>query len=330
MELDELLDREGLDPHELLTWAHERAEQLLAELTAAGAAGGSDELARLLEPAGQIDLDGVPARRVAVAQDMLPAGVGTTVEIEVEADESITAPSSIAAALAEQASNEPEATELGTRGRRRVPSAPQPLSASELPPPPEHTRLADGEPEPVLETVDTGPIDLATAEAQAMIAANSTRTAEVDVDVDIDVDVDEPESESAAEASEAVAAEVAPQVAADDEPQAAAASEEPPRAAEPQAADASEEPQAAAPAEEPQAADASEEFEIDELEEIDDEELELLVDVDDSGDDAEVPPPPPPRPPPAKPAAPPPKQVDKPIDNKVDIDDLIAGLAESE
>lgn len=47
-----------------------------------------------------------------------------------------------------------------TRRRRREPSSPQPKSADELPPPPEHPRLAEGEPEPMLETVDTGPIDL--------------------------------------------------------------------------------------------------------------------------------------------------------------------------
>jgi hypothetical protein len=46
------------------------------------------------------------------------------------------------------------------RRRRREPSSPQPKSADELPPPPEHPGLAEGEPEPVLETVDTGPIDL--------------------------------------------------------------------------------------------------------------------------------------------------------------------------
>lgn len=47
-----------------------------------------------------------------------------------------------------------------TRRRRREPSSPQPKTADELPPPPEHPGLAEGEPEPMLETVDTGPIDL--------------------------------------------------------------------------------------------------------------------------------------------------------------------------
>jgi hypothetical protein len=286
MELDELLDREGLDPDELMIWAHRRAERLLADLagSADGSVDGSGELARLLEPAGQIDLDGIPVRRVAVVDDMLPVSAGAAARVEVEVEETITQPIALPVVHDEPSETvtvtETDAAELGTRGRRRVPSTPQPLSASELPPPPEHPRLADGEPEPMLETVDTGPIDLGSAEARAMIAANSTRMPEP-----------------------AVTRQEITQVA----PAPTASSEV-------------------------EATDASEEFEIDELEELDDEELELLVDVDDSGDDAEVAPPPPPRPPPSKPAqpaaaAPPPA---KPIDNHVDMDDLIAGLADSE
>jgi hypothetical protein len=297
MELDELLDREGLDPDELMTWAHRRAELLLAELS-----DGSDELARLLEPAGQIDLADVPVRRVAVAEDMLPVGVGApTARVEDESDESITAPISIETAsdASNTESNEPDAAEVGARGRRRVPSTPQPLSASELPPPPEHPRLADGEPEPMLDTFDTGPIDLGSFEAHAMIAATSTRMPVV-------------EPEAAAEVSETAASDEFEVTIASDEPEVTAASDE---------------PQAAA-----SDVDGSDEFEIDELEELDDAELEL-VDVDDSGDDgeAEAPPPPPPRPPPSRPsqpaaAAPPPK----PVDNTVDMDDLIAGLADAD
>jgi hypothetical protein len=180
MELDELLDREGLDPDELMTWAQRRAEQLLAELSSE-----SDELARLLEPAAQIDIENVPVRRVAVVDDMLPVSVGPAsvqvdapvqAQVDEEAEESITAP--IALEVPVEAPVETDAAEVGARGRRRVPSTPQPLSASELSPPPEHPRLADGEPEPMLETFDTGPIDLGTAEARAMIAANSTREPE--------------------------------------------------------------------------------------------------------------------------------------------------------
>jgi hypothetical protein len=184
MELDELLDREGLDPDELMIWAHRRAERLLADLagSADGSVDGSGELARLLEPAGQIDLDGIPVRRVAVVDDMLPVSAGAAARVEVEVEETITQPIALPVVHDEPSETvtvtETDAAELGTRGRRRVPSTPQPLSASELPPPPEHPRLADGEPEPMLETVDTGPIDLGSAEARAMIAANSTRMPE--------------------------------------------------------------------------------------------------------------------------------------------------------
>jgi hypothetical protein len=178
MELDELLDREGLDPDELMIWAHRRAERLLADLagSADGSADGSGELARLLEPAGQIDLDGIPVRRVAVVDDMLPVSAGAAARVEIEVEETGTQP--VVHDESNETVTETDAAELGTRGRRRVPSTPQPLSASELPPPPEHPRLADGEPEPMLETVDTGPIDLGSAEARAMIAANSTRMPE--------------------------------------------------------------------------------------------------------------------------------------------------------
>jgi hypothetical protein len=167
MELDELLDREGLDGDELMTWAKARTEQLLAELV-----GASDELVHLLEPAAQIDLEAIPVRRVEVLDDMLPVSVGDA-PVEDEVEESITSPISLPPVHDEP--SEPDAAEVGARGRRRVPSTPQPLSASELPPPPEQPRLADGEPEPILETFDTGPIDLGTAEAREMIAATSTR-----------------------------------------------------------------------------------------------------------------------------------------------------------
>jgi hypothetical protein len=91
--------------------------------------------------------------------------------VEDEVEESITSP--IAIPVYDEAS-ETDATEVAARGRRRVPSTPQPLSASELPPPPEQPRLADGEPEPILETFDTGPIDLGTPEATALIAETAT------------------------------------------------------------------------------------------------------------------------------------------------------------
>lgn len=76
-------------------------------------------------------------------------------------------------------------------GRRRKPSAPQPLSAAELPPPPEQPRLAHGEPEPLLETFNTGPLELDSAEAAALIAETSTREPTADPEQSTAGDEDE-------------------------------------------------------------------------------------------------------------------------------------------
>ena len=281
MELDELLEREGFDGDDLLAWAEARAERLIAELIA-----GSDDLAKLLEPAAQIDL--VPVRVPATSNAGAP-------KLEIVEDAEPTKPFDIPIDEAPHA----DAVEAGPRGRRRVPSNPQPLSAAELPPPPEHLPLAEGEPEPMLEHVDTGPIDLGTPEAQAMIAAHSTR-----------IPLVEEELEPSAEAP------------ADDAP---------PRQEITQVAPA---PVAAASS---AATEDSDEFDIDqseddeseeeemELEEIDAEELEI-VEMEESEDDepeAPPPPPPPPRRPPPSSAAPP--APAKPAET-VDIDGLLAEL----
>jgi hypothetical protein len=133
MELAELLEREGLDPDELMNWARGRADGLIA------ACDADDPL-----------------------RGLLAAGVDVAERVSV--------------------------------GRRRVPSHPQPFSADELPPPPEQPRLADGEPEPILETFDTGAIQLGTPEADSLIAEHSSRPRDDD---------DDGEAEAEAEAEDA-------------------------------------------------------------------------------------------------------------------------------
>ena len=78
---------------------------------------------------------------------------------------------------AEQPDTRPSIEADAVQSRRREPSRPQPTSAAELPPPPEHTGLAEGEPEPMLETVDTGPVDIDGPAAAALIAASLTAAA---------------------------------------------------------------------------------------------------------------------------------------------------------
>lgn len=256
MELDELLEREGQDPDELMTWAKTRVEQLLAELV-----GQSDELARLLEPASQIDLDAMPVRRVAVAEDP------------------VSAPPSAAAPAAEVIAEPTSPIEL-----------PQPLSAAELPPPPEHPRLADGEPEPMLEHVDTGPIDLDSAEGQAMIGGHSTQVASAQV-------------EAAAEAASEVSSEMTSEAASEMTSEAASEDREDPD-------------------------DFEIDTELEELDDEELELVEVEDEDEDetsSGPDVAPPPPPPPPPrrPPAQAKAPPPPPKS---DNSVDIDGLLAEL----
>src|SRR5690606_20504393 len=120
------------------------------------------------------------------------------------------------------------------------PSGPQPmLSVDELPPPPEPPRLADGEPEPMLETFDTGAIHLGTPEADALIAENSSLPLEVVGDVEPAGDVEPPADD---------APPVGAETPADEEP-----------------VEASGE-------------DDLDELDLDELVELDDEELEELDD----------------------------------------------------
>lgn len=192
MELGELLEGEGLDPEQLMPWARQRSEELLAELDA------SDELLALVEGGASIDAEQLarraPTRPMVEAPEPEPAdefedldegGEEPSPEAQVaDAHESFDIDIDMGEPpLESQPESEPTPADepeedTVTRGRRREPSSPQPTSADELPPPPEHTRLADGEPEPILETVDTRPIDLGTHEANVMLAETSTRRPE--------------------------------------------------------------------------------------------------------------------------------------------------------
>lgn len=310
MELAELLEREDLDGDEVLNWARERADVLIAELEA-----GDDELLQLLESDVQIDVEALAARPEPQAPDPTPAlglvhqapdepvdaetaesaaaELHATTEAEAEAevvDEQPTRPITLPidepepesqAELADTHDEAPEDEPL-IRGRRRVPSTPQPLSADELPPPPEHLRLADGEPEPILETVDTGPLELGTPEADAMIAATSVRAP-----IEFDMDVDEGDDDAP------LAREDAAPAAIDVAGEAPSEIEAPPTDEQPTASEA---------ASDEDTEDEDEEDEEFELVEIDDEELELVEEVEDA-----APPPPPPPPPGGAPPPPPPK-----------------------
>ncbi|MFO7566215.1 MAG: hypothetical protein R6X02_26450 [Enhygromyxa sp.] len=263
MELAELLESEGVDPDELMTWAQARAGALVAEL-------GDDErggpLLQLLERDASLD----------VAAVSVPPAQPVVVEAPIEQPEaSFDDEPGIEVADEEPAGDPAEPSAIVDE----PPSEPLPISAAELPPPPEPPRLADGEPEPMLETFDTGAIHLGTPEADALLAGTSTRR---------------PEAEPAAEAEAAIEAE--PAITADP-----AAEAEPPLD-QPAEASANEEHEEHEEDEE----DELEELELDELVELDDEELEVL------DDEPEPPPPPPPPPsggPPPVEAEPPPVQT---------------------
>lgn len=331
MELAELLEREDLDGDEVLNWARERADVLIAELEA-----GDDELLQLLESDVQIDVEALAARPEPQAPDPTPAlglvhqapdepvdqapdeppvdqapdepvnaetaespaaelHAPTEAEAEI-VDEQPTRPITLPidepepesqAELADTHDEAPEDEPL-IRGRRRVPSTPQPLSADELPPPPEHLRLADGEPEPILETVDTGPLELGTPEADAMIAATSVRAP-----IEFDMDVDEGDDDAPLAREDAAPAPI------DVAGEAPSELEAPP---------ADEQPSASEAASDEDSEDEDEDSEDEEFElvEIDDEELELVEEVEDAAPPSPPPPPPPggaPPPPPPKPAA---------------------------
>lgn len=140
MELAELLESEGLDPDELIAWAKSRAESLVAEL---GHAEQGRPLLQLLERDASLDVAAV----------------------------SVAAPERVAIVEAPPKRPEPVAS---THPPREEFSGLQPIIAHDLPPPPEPSRLVDGEPEPMLETFDTGAIQLGTPEADALIAQTST------------------------------------------------------------------------------------------------------------------------------------------------------------
>jgi hypothetical protein len=143
MELAELLAQEGLEPEALMTWARTRADALIAGI----AADEQGELLRLLERDASIDVAAVKVTPVPVVKREPLRVVEPAPEPEPEP--------------------EPEAAVVED-------SSPLPLTVDELPPPPETPRLAEGEPEPILETFDTGPIDLGTPEATALIVETAT------------------------------------------------------------------------------------------------------------------------------------------------------------
>jgi hypothetical protein len=204
MELAELLEREGLDPDALMTWARGRADTLVEELAHAE--------------------HGQPLLQLLVAE----------ASVDVAA---LSVASTVAAA--------------------------RPISVDELPPPPE-PQLAEGEPEPILETFDTGPIDLETLEAAALLGVVEVAPEAEHAPI---AEASEPELPVAVEAEPAVEAEL-------------------PVAAEPAGEDESSGEE-----------DELEEIELDELVEIAEDELEVLDELDEPES-----PLPPRRPPPPEPA----------------------------
>jgi hypothetical protein len=219
------------------------------------------------------------------------------------------------------------------RRRRREPSSPQPKSADELPPPPEHPRLADGEPEPMLEHVDTGPIDLeeeivrrkiredswalAAREAQAFVEREPEPEviepmSEPSVEIDVDVDVPEPEApvepRSPQHSEPELPVVVGPAETVDDPIDAPGLAADVAALAEAQEA------------RDVQAASEDDEFEVDDLDEIEVDDLEEVEeDLDSDEEEEKSSAAKPPRPPPPKPGPP-------PIRNEVA--DMIASLAE--
>lgn len=145
MELAELLEREGVDPDELMTWARRRADTLVAGIVADQL---GEPLLRLLTGDGSIDIAAVPVMAEPVAELPVPVTAEPTVDTVVDAE------------IQE---------DTVVEARHEVESSP--ITVDELPPPPDPPQLAEGEPEPLLETFDTGPIDLETPEAAALMAA---------------------------------------------------------------------------------------------------------------------------------------------------------------
>jgi hypothetical protein len=289
MELAELLDSEGLDPDELLAWAHSRAEALVAEL-------GDDEQSRpllqllerdaSLDPKHDFGAVSVEARRPEPALEQPEdepaasddfeqpepalAGFGEPEELE-SSDADAAIEDQVESAFDELGFDENESPTEDQPDQPEpaldqpeieVPldepsSGPQPISADELPPPPETPRFADGEPEPMLETFDTGAIQLGTPEADELLARTSTSSPR------------EPESEQLEPSSES-------ESLAESEPAEASGDDE-------------------------SAEDDLDELDLDELVELDDEEL---VDLE---DESEPPPPPPPS------SGPPPLEAEAPV-----------------
>jgi hypothetical protein len=147
MELAELLEREGLEPDELMTWARPRADALVAGLAHDEQGEHGEPLLRLLVADASVDVSALSVARSVPEVETVEAVTVEAVTVEAELEED---------------------TVVGAR-RESVP--PQPITVDELPPPPEPPRHAEGQPEPILETFDTGPIDLGTPEATALLAA---------------------------------------------------------------------------------------------------------------------------------------------------------------
>lgn len=202
------------------------------------------------------------------------------------------------------------------RRRRREPSSPQPKTADELPPLPDHPRLADGEPEPMLEHVDTGPIDLEEEIVRRRIREDSWAIAAREVEAFVAERQLEPEDE----------APIQPAIRDSDAPALRSAQpSEPELPVVVRPADSLDDPidpaaLAADLAAIEGAHDDEEEFEVDELDELEvDELVELDEEVDDEEGDDEPSAAKPPRPPP-------PKSGPPPIRNEVA--DMIASLSD--
>jgi hypothetical protein len=203
------------------------------------------------------------------------------------------------------------------RRRRREPSSPQPKTAAELPPLPDHPRLADGEPEPMLEHVDTGPIDLEDEIVRRRIREDSWTLGAREVQAFVAERHAEPVVERHRVDVEPEAP-IEPRVEADSDALALRSFQ----TSEPEL------PVVVRPAESPDdpieglaLPDAEDEFEVDELDELEvDELVELDEEVDENeGEDAD-------EPSAAKPPPPPPKSGPPPIRNEVA--DMIASLSE--
>jgi hypothetical protein len=250
------------------------------------------ELAELLEreaiPDGEQLLDWARQRSIEVIAELA----------EEDSLRSLLSPDSDARIEAEL-----DAVPLARR-RRREPSSPQPKTADELPPPPEHPRLAEGEPEPILEHVDTGPIDLEDEIVRRRLREDSWALAAREVQAFVAEPEPEPEPEAPIEP--------AARTDSDAPSQRPALHSEPELPVVVRPAETVDEPMDT-PAEDEQ----DEEFEVDELDEIEVDELEELEEEigEDEDDDDKPVAAKPPRPPPPKPGPP-------PIRNEVDDIDI--------